>query len=299
MLPRYATEKLTVVKTLRLLYNNSMKHTLTITRQHDGVTLKEYLAQQGYSITQVKRFKYGGMMTVNGRVVTVRQVLKVGDTLTLATDKRLETPEFASMPANILFADEYLYVASKPYGVPIHPDRAHRKETFGNMLATSFGNEFQLRIITRLDKTTSGLVLGAFDEVTAQKLNTLQQNHEITKNYVALVEGEIETDGEITLPLTRIDRQNKTVIDFEGGKKSHTLYKICEKRDNTTLLQVTPLTGRTHQIRTHLAAIGHAIVGDTLYGAKHAERIMLHCEQLTFTHPHTGEKIDVCSPVEF
>ena len=275
-----------------------MKITLKITEQQDGITLKQFLSQQGYSTTQVKRFKYGGEMTVNGKSVTVAQILKAGDTLTLSTDERLETPVFASKPAEILFADQYLYVAVKPYGVPTHPDRAHRDETFGNMLATSFGADFQLRIVTRLDKTTSGLVLGALDEITAQKLNTLQQNHGIVKNYVALVEGRVETDGEITLPLTRLDGQNKTVVDVENGKYSRTVYQIRERRDNTTLLSVTPLTGRTHQIRAHLAAIGHPIVGDVLYGAEPHGRIMLHCEKLTFTHPYTGEQLEIVSPIE-
>ena len=275
-----------------------MKLTLIINEQHDGITLKEYLSQQGYSTTQVKRFKYGGEMTVNGQQVTVRQLLHAGDTLTLATDERLETPVFASNAANILFADKYLYVANKPYGVPIHPDRAHKTETFGNMLATSFGADFQLRIITRLDKTTSGLVLGAFDEVTAQKLNSLQQNHQITKTYVAFVEGKVEADGEITLPLSRIDGQNKTVVDMEHGKPSRTSFIVRETGTDTTALTVTPLTGRTHQIRAHLAAIGHPIVGDVLYGAKPAERILLHCEQLTFTHPYTGEQLNIFSPIE-
>ena len=276
-----------------------MKLTLIIPEKYDGISLKDYLSLQGYSTSQVKRFKYGGEMRVNRKPVTVRQILKFGDTLTLTSDERLETPVFASSPAKILYADKYLYVANKPYGVPIHPDRAHKTETFGNMLATSFGAEFQLRIVTRLDKTTSGLVLGALDEVTAQKLNALQQVHGIAKNYVALVEGKVVKDGEITLPLTRIDGQNKTVIDVANGKTSHTVYRIREARDNTTLLTVAPLTGRTHQIRAHLAAIGHPIVGDVLYGAQPAYRIMLHCEQLTFTHPYTGEQIHVCSAIDF
>ena len=276
-----------------------MKQTLIITEQQDGITLKDYLSQQGYSTTQIKRFKYGGEMTVNGQTATVRQVLKVGDTLTLATDERLETPTFAEKPAEIIFADKYLYIAVKPYGVPIHPDRAHKTETFGNMLATSFGADFQLRIVTRLDKTTSGLVLGALDEITAQKLNTMQQNHEIHKTYVALVEGKVKTDGEINLPLTRVDGQNKTIVDAQQGKNAHTLYVARELRENTTLLSVTPLTGRTHQIRAHLGAIGHPIVGDTLYGATPGCRIMLHCERLSFTHPYTGKQVEVISQIDF
>lgn len=276
-----------------------MKQTLTVTEQYDGATLKEYLSQQGYSTTQIKRFKYDGEMSVNGKPVTVCHVLKMGDTLTLATNERLQTPAYATSPAEVLYADKFMYVALKPYDAPIHPDRAHKTETFGNMLAAYFKDGFQLRIVTRLDKTTSGLVLGALDEVTAQKLNTLQQNHGIAKSYIALVEGRLETDGEITLPLSRVDTQNKTVVDMKTGKRSRTVYKVREVRENTTLLSVTPLTGRTHQIRAHLAAIGHPIVGDILYGAGQARRIMLHCEQLSFTNPYTGEKIEISSPIDW
>ena len=277
-----------------------MKITVEVTSQYDGATVKRYLEEQGYSTTQIKRFKYGGEIAVNGVAVTVRRVLKVGDALTLATNERLSSPEQSPTQAEILYADEHLYVAKKPHGVAIHPDRAHKTDTFGNMLATSFGANFQLRIVTRLDKTTSGLVLGALDEVTAQRLNTMQQRHEISKTYAALVEGVVENDkGKIDLPLSHLDKINKTVTDFTDGKPSKTQYGVKKRNVNTTLLDVTPLTGRTHQIRAHLAAIGHPIVGDALYGASPAERIMLHCQRLTFTHPYTGELIDVSSPADF
>lgn len=294
----FCVNKNTVVLATKILYNITMKLTLTVTTTEQGLTIKEYLAKQGYSTTQTKRFKYGGKISVNGQSVTVRYVLKEGDVLTLATDDRLATPTFASQSAEVLFADQYLYVANKPYGAPIHPDRAHKTDTFGNMLATSFGANFQLRIVTRLDKTTSGLVLGAFDEVTAQKLNDLQQQHGIAKTYLALVEGNVTNSGKITLPLARLDGQNKTVVD-KNGKQSQTIYTVVEKRESTTLLSVTPLTGRTHQIRAHLSAIGHPIVGDTLYGANPAERIMLHCEKIAFTHPYTNEQIEIASNIDF
>ena len=277
-----------------------MKLTIQVNSQYDGATVKQYLEQQGYSTTQTKRFKYDGEIAVNGKTVTVRHILKVGDILTLATNERLSPPELSLKQAEILYADEYLYVAKKPYGVTIHPDRAHKSDTFGNMLASSFGAKFQLHIVTRLDKTTSGLVLGAFDEVTAERLNTMQQRHEISKTYVALVEGTVKNDsGEIALPLSRLDEVNKTVVDFVAGKPSKTQYGVQKRNFNTTLLDVTPLTGRTHQIRAHLAAIGHPIVGDTLYGASPAGRIMLHCEHLTLSHPYTGELINISSPADF
>lgn len=267
----------------------------TVDNVFSGKTLKEYFAAQAYSTTQVKRFKYGGKILVNGTPQTVRYTLQFGDEVVLETEQRLETPEFAQQPAKVLFADKYLYVADKPCGLPTHPDRAHISDTFGNRLATAFGQGFCLRIITRLDKTTSGLVLGALDEITAQKLNEMQRNHAIQKTYLTRVQGRPdEPSGRIDLPLLRDDKRNKTVVDA-NGKPAETLWEVVEDG----LLKVTPLTGRTHQIRAHLAAIGHPIAGDKLYGGMPANRVMLHCFRLQFTHPVTGESIDVCSEEEF
>lgn len=271
---------------------------IVIDEQLNGLTIKQLFEKLQYSTSQIKRLKYDGEILVNGELCTVRRALKTGDIVTLRTFNRLETPAFAPFAANVLFADEYLYVASKPYNVATHPDRTHKNDTFGNMLATAFGEGFELRIITRLDKTTSGLVLGAFDGITAEKLNVLQKRHEITKRYIALVEGILTKNGEINLPLLRLDNENKTIVSKQG-KPAVTKYEIVENRQSQTLLCLYPLTGRTHQIRAHLSALGHPIVGDELYGASHGDRLKLHCERITFTHPYTGKTVDIVSTIEF
>lgn len=261
-------------------------------------TIKEYLSEQAYSSSQIKRLKYDGQILVNGEIVTVRYLLKMGDVVELVTNNRLKTPNFATEKAEILFADDWLYIANKAYGIATHPDRTHTSDTLGNMLATTFGNGFELRIVTRLDKTTSGLVLGAFDEVTAEKLNAMQQSHKITKQYIAQVEGILDGEGCIDLPLLRLDGENKTVVD-EKGKAATTKYQVIRRGDSSAIVRLYPLTGRTHQIRAHLSAIGHPIVGDALYGSKNAERIMLHCERLTFVHPYGHNTVDITAPCEF
>ena len=271
----------------------------TVDNNLAGKTLKEYFAEQGYSTTQIKRYKYGGKITVNGQEKTVRYVLETGDEVVLQTETRLETPLFAPQKAKVLFVDKYLYVAEKPCELAIHPDRAHRIDTFGNRLAATFGDGFALRIITRLDKATSGLVLGALDEITAQKLNKMQENHEIQKTYFARVESRCEApSGRIDLPLLRCDSCNKTVVSHEG-KSATTLWKVLSQKDGNTLLEVTPVSGRTHQIRAHLSAIGHPIIGDELYGGSSARRVMLHCCKLQFTHPITGVRVEVLSTEDF
>ena len=272
---------------------------LTVNGEFDGKTIKEYFQKQGYSTSQIKRFKYDGQILLNGQAVTVRHPLTAGDTLELTANVRLHSLEPSSETAALLYCDKYLYVAAKPCNVATHPDRTHRANTLGNMLASAFGKDFRLRIITRLDKVTSGLVLGALDEITAEKLNAMQLRREIDKTYVAETEGIVPLDcGEINLPLLRQDDKCLTVVSADG-KAAQTKYEVIERRASSTIVRLYPLTGRTHQLRAHMAAIGYPIIGDKTYGAKSAERVKLHCERLTFKHPYEQKTVDVCLPCEF
>ena len=270
-----------------------MKITFIVEGNLADKTIKEYFALQGLSTTEIKRFKYDGHIWANGAAVTVRYKMKLGDKMEFVTNERLQTPTFAKEPAQLLYVDKYLYVAYKPYGVAIHPDLKYHEETFGNMLATTFGKDFVLHVITRLDKTTDGLVLGALDEITAQRLNDMQYYHKIKKTYLATVEGCLEGNGQIDLPLSR--QGNKTIVD-QGGKNALSFYRAVCHNNNTTLVQLTLGTGRTHQLRAHLSAIGHPIVGDKLYGATTSGNIELHCVKLCFAHPHTGQQVVVELP---
>ena len=270
-----------------------MKITFVVAPDIAGKTIKEYFMTKGLSTTEIKRFKYDGHIWANGVDVTVRYKMQLGDKMEFVTDERLQTPAFAKTPAQVLYADEYLYVAYKPYGVAIHPDLKHHDETFGNMLATTFGDNFCLHVITRLDKTTDGLVLGALDEITAQKLNDLQFEHKIEKTYHATVEGVLQGSGKIDLPLSR--QGNKTVVD-QNGKNALSFYNAICCHKNTTLVELKLGTGRTHQLRAHLSAVGYPIVGDKLYGATTDGNVQLHCVRLAFVHPHTGKMVVVELP---
>lgn len=276
-----------------------MKLQFIVSAENDGKTIKQVLAEKGYSTELVKKFKYDGEIAVNGKHCTVRQVLKVGDVLTLVANENALHPAPADIPAEVVYADEYLYVATKPYGINTHPDLAHREGTLANGLSAYFGEDFALRIVTRLDRTTSGLVLGALDPVTAEKLNAMQLRHEIAKQYVAVVCGvPSELNGEINLPLLRDDEHNKTIV-AEGGKPSVTEYRVIATmpKRNLTVVALTPHTGRTHQLRAHLAAVGCPILGDVLYGGTPADRIYLHCRSLDFAHPVTGKQVSVTSEI--
>lgn len=274
-----------------------MNITLTIDDALAGRCIRQVFEEMRLSTLQIKRFKYNGSILVNGQLKTVRYVLQKGDVLVAQNDEQRAPLPRAQTKATLLFADEYLYVAEKPYGIATHPDRAHHDDTLGNMLAACF-DDFVLRVASRLDKVTSGCVLGALDELTAERLNELQLAHKIEKTYFALVDGIAPTEGIIDYPLTRSHEQNKTVIS-KDGKPSLTKFERLACANGKSLLKVQPLTGRTHQIRAHLAAIGHPICGDVLYGGSNAARVMLHCGELRFIHPITGKPLTVVCPCPF
>ena len=222
-MPRHKTA---LAKVRNRVYNVGMKLTINIDAAHDGRTIKQLFAEKGYSLELIKKFKYDGAIEVNGERKTVRWVLREGDLLVLEANESAAPPVPAETPAVIVYADHYLYIADKPYGINTHPDRAHKDDTLANRLATTFGEDFVMHVTTRLDRTTSGLVLGAFDTLTAEKLNSMQLRHEIHKTYLAVAKGIVPDDhGEVALPLARDDEQNKTVVKGDG-KPSLTEYRV-------------------------------------------------------------------------
>ncbi len=274
-----------------------MTVTYTITAENAGLTIKQLFEKLQYSTEHIKRLKYHTEgITVNGFHKTVRYVLAEGDVLTLTTPAKLYTAQGTLQKATVLYSDEYLYVAEKPYGVFTHADNVHFGNTFADMLANTLEN-FELHILTRLDYTTSGVVLGAFDELTAERLSVLQQNRAVNKTYYAICTNmPPQNEGEINLPL--ITRNSTAYVD-ENGKEAITRYKVVCTTAKGVLVQLTPVTGRTHQLRAHLSAIGSPILGDEKYGGTPSDRVYLHATTLSFTHPVTGKNISVTSPPPF
>lgn len=284
---------------------------IPITRAEDGMTVKALItARLSPSVRMLKYIKYRpDGITVNGERVTVRRVLRAGDVLCVATadPEPAQGLEPVDLPLSILYEDEDIVVPCKPPEMPTHPSRDHERDTVANALAYRYrgmGIPFVFRPINRLDRNTSGLLLIARNKLAAGRLTRSMHAGEIRKSYLAILEGDgLPDSGEIDLPLRR---SAESIIVREtcrpgdpGAEPSRTRYRILARGSGCMLAEAFPLTGRTHQLRVHFAALGYPIAGDDLYGIPNGRiaRQALHARSLTFPHPSTRETISLTAPV--
>lgn len=227
---------------------------------------------------------------------------------------------------DIIYEDDDILCVNKPPNMPTHPSRHHFNDTLANMTAAYYkkiGRYFLFRAANRLDADTSGLVLIAKDKLSSYRLNMAIKDGKIEKTYLAVVRGNInninvaavndrlsEKDGGfefraetavyiINAAIRRESDGSQKRIVAADGDLSETRFKILYSGDNYSTLEVYPITGRTHQIRVHLAELGYPITGDTLYGEKNHDiaRQALHSSGLRFKHPHTGKLLDLKCPL--
>jgi 23S rRNA pseudouridine1911/1915/1917 synthase len=212
-------------------------------------------------------------------------------------------------PVEVRYRDAHLVVVSKPAGLPTHPTKGRRTGTLVNrligMAVPLAPGDDPLRpgIVHRLDAGTSGLMIVASDEATRDALASLIMRHELDRRYLALVRGRTEHDGfAVDAPLGRVGA--RILVRPLVGRHAHTSFEVRDRFDRATLLEAAPTTGRTHQIRVHLSAVGHPILGDRSYGGggDDAQRLglwrpFLHSWRLSFDHPVTGDRIEVDDPL--
>lgn len=211
----------------------------------------------------------------------------------------------AHISLDILYHDEYLLVINKPSGLLSVPGRGEDKQ---DCLIARVQQEYpDALIVHRLDMSTSGLMVIARGKEIERSLSILFQKRKVNKRYIAVIEGKIKHKyGIVDLPLiTDWPNRPKQKVDFESGKSSQTQYSELsyDKKNNSSRLELIPLTGRTHQLRVHMQSIQHAILGDELYATNDAinksPRLLLHASFLSFPHPVSGELISVNSEAEF
>ncbi len=271
-----------------------------------GIRLDRYVAENCPELTrsQAQRLIVGGLVKVNGAVAKAGLKLSNGDRVTVSvpppTSNLLE-PE--AIPFDILYEDDDVLVIDKPAGLPVHPAPGHPDHTLVNAILAYLSfppdTDAPLRpgIVHRLDMDTSGVMLVARNRTAQANLVEQFKTHSVVKLYLVLVKGHLSPErGAIEAPIGRDPRNRKRMaVVAEGrGRSARTRYQVLKYSGDYSLLEVTPETGRTHQIRVHLAAIGHPVVGDTTYGVKSAflSRQFVHASRLGFRLPSTGRYVE-------
>jgi 23S rRNA pseudouridine1911/1915/1917 synthase len=257
-----------------------------------GLRLDAFLAARRAvpSRAAAQRLIEAGVVRVDGRTLAKNHRVAGGETVTIAEQ---DVPEQWAPEFEIVLEDEHLLVVDKPAGLVTHPAPGHH--------ALTLADAVEGLIVHRLDRYTSGLLLVAKTEAVRDALQSELRRREVRREYLALVSGHPEGEtGTIDAPLGR-DRHNRTLMSTRTDKPRHavTHFKVLERLPRTTLLRVRLETGRTHQIRAHLAAIDHPVCGDPAYGGEACGRRLglgrqfLHAAKLMFRHPVTGE-MEVC-----
>jgi 23S rRNA pseudouridine1911/1915/1917 synthase len=294
---------------------------ITVPEDSDGLRLDRFLVSvlPQLSRSQIQRLIKEGRVTVAGREARANQPVKRGQTVTVDVPEPTDpTPEAEALDLPILYQDADLAVIDKPAGMVVHPAAGHASGTLVNALLhhvndlSGIGGEKRPGIVHRLDRGTSGLMVVAKNDAAHEALSRQFHDREVEKEYTALVWGEVMAGRRIDAPIGRDPSNRKKMSSAPArvrrSREAVTRIVGAEHFGRVlTLARVAIHTGRTHQIRVHLSAIGHPVVGDSLYGGvhrrvpgdlravTHLERPFLHASKLVFTHPSDGRRMTFTS----
>lgn len=262
------------------------------------------------SRTAIKRLLDEGKILVNGKKQKPSYKPEVGDIITIEIMKPKEVElKPQDIPIDIIYEDKDIIVVNKPKGMVVHPANGNPDGTLVNAILakckdslSGIGGEIRPGIVHRLDKDTSGLLIIAKNDQAHINMSKQIQDRKVIKKYIALVKGVIgENTATIDMPIARSTKDRKKMAVDPKGKEAITHYKVLQRYDKYTLLEIKIDTGRTHQIRVHMSYIGHPVVGDMQYSnGKNEfgiEGQMLHSKYLEFDHPITGKRLKLEAPL--
>lgn len=281
-----------------------MEH--TITAAESGRRLRDILRQvMGVSYSAMKSAKWDGRITVDGIATPVDAFVREGQTVCIRFKDvaPVYTVKPYDIPLVIPYEDEHLYVIDKPAPLASQSSANHPDDALENALYAHLGcpADFVYRPVNRLDKGTSGLMIVAKDAHAQHRLQKLLHSDDFARQYLAVVEGKLPAkSGVIDAPIGKEDAASIRRLVREDGKPSVTHYEVLEERNGRSLVKLRLETGRTHQIRVHMAHLGCPVCGDFLYGTELPElpgRFALHSHELTLTHPLTMEGLHIVSPL--
>ena len=288
-----------------------MTRELTAATEHAGVRLDAFLSADGaLTRSQAARLIAEGRVRVNGKPAAKSARLSGGETVTVDVPQLRETalpPQ--NIPLDVVYEDDDVIVVNKPTGLVVHPAPGHPDGTLVNALLhhcgdslSGIGGEKRPGIVHRIDRDTSGLIIAAKNDAAHLALSAQLKDHSLSRTYECLVTGNMKQDsGTVDAPIGRSSADRKKMAVVPTGRRAVTHWEVVARYPGVTHLRCRLETGRTHQIRVHMAYIGHPILGDTVYGAKKPVPGLtgqcLHAAGLRFVHPRTGEPVELHCPL--
>ena len=277
---------------------NDSENVVNFIYNDDSLDLEQFLSSKEISGRLFRKLYKGKKVLVNGRFQRKNLELEKGDVVSLLMEDEIENIIPEKMEIDIVYEDYDLLILNKAANMVVHPTKSYQTNTLSNGIAYYFKEtniKKKIRFVNRLDMDTTGILIVAKNSFSHQQMALQFENNSIEKKYLAVVQGIIEDDeGLIDLPIGREEDKSIRKMVTEDGQEALTKYKVLERYNMATLVEVQIFTGRSHQIRVHMDYISHPIIGDSLYNmrSEYINRQALHSYYLKANHPRTKNQIE-------